>query len=92
MWDALEQNLLCPFHYFGIYDDTDLETLQWTRGRYDLAELSKVDPQAESSGVITQTIELYDFDQPVDIAIPPASEVTDLDLSKLLGSVEGHGN
>lgn len=42
LWDALEQNLLCPFHYFGIHDGTDLETLQWTRGRYDLAELSNV--------------------------------------------------
>lgn len=31
-----------PFHYFGIHDGTDLETLQWTRGRYDLAELSNV--------------------------------------------------
>jgi superfamily II DNA or RNA helicase/HKD family nuclease len=42
LWDALEQNLLCPFHYFGIHDGTDLETLQWKRGRYDLAELSQV--------------------------------------------------
>lgn len=42
LWDALEQNLLCPFHYFGIHDGTDLETLQWTRGRYDLTELSNV--------------------------------------------------
>lgn len=40
LWDALEQNLLCPFHYFGIHDGTDLETLQWKRGRYDPAELS----------------------------------------------------
>lgn len=42
LWDALEQNLLCPFHYFGIHDGTDLETLQWKRGGYDLAELSGV--------------------------------------------------
>lgn len=40
LWDALEQNLLCPFHYFGIHDGTDLETLQWKRGRYDPTELS----------------------------------------------------
>lgn len=32
LWDALEQNLLCPFHYFGIHDGIDLETLQWKRG------------------------------------------------------------
>ncbi|GAS88702.1 DNA/RNA helicase [Mycolicibacterium brisbanense] len=42
LWDALEQNLLCPFHYFGIHDGTDLETLQWKRGGYDLAELSEI--------------------------------------------------
>lgn len=43
LWDALGQNLLCPFHYFGIYDGTDLETLQWKRGGYDLlAELERV--------------------------------------------------
>ena len=42
LWEALEQNLLCPFHYFGIHDGTDLETVQWKRGGYDLAELSNV--------------------------------------------------
>lgn len=42
LWDALEQNLLCPFHYFGVYDGTDLEKLQWRRGGYDLARLSEV--------------------------------------------------
>ncbi len=42
LWDALEQNLLCPFHYFGVHDGTDLETLQWKRGGYDLSELSQV--------------------------------------------------
>jgi superfamily II DNA or RNA helicase/HKD family nuclease len=42
LWEALEQNLLCPFHYFGIYDDTDLEAVQWKRGGYDLAALSSV--------------------------------------------------
>lgn len=41
LWDALEQNSLCPFHYFGIHDGSDLETLQWKRG-YDLAELSEI--------------------------------------------------
>lgn len=42
LWEALEQNLLCPFHYFGIHDGTDLETVQWKRGGYDLAALSSV--------------------------------------------------
>jgi hypothetical protein len=68
---------------------------------FDLAELAKVHPGAEATGVVTQTIELYDFDQPVDITVPPASEVTALDLSTLFdgtgfgaghGSGTGHGN
>ncbi len=42
LWEALEQNLLCPFHYFGIYDGTDLESVQWRRGGYDLSALSSV--------------------------------------------------
>jgi superfamily II DNA or RNA helicase/HKD family nuclease len=42
LWEALEQNLLCPFHYFGIHDGTDLGTIQWRRGGYDLAALSDV--------------------------------------------------
>jgi superfamily II DNA or RNA helicase/HKD family nuclease len=42
LWEALEQNLLCPFHYFGIHDGTDLESVQWKRGGYDVAALSGV--------------------------------------------------
>lgn len=40
LWEALDQNLLCPFHYFGIHDQTDLESVQWRRGGYDLGTLS----------------------------------------------------
>ncbi|MGV0838549.1 DEAD/DEAH box helicase family protein, partial [Mycolicibacterium thermoresistibile] len=42
LWDALEQNLLCPFHYFGIHDGTDLEDVSWKRGGYDLEALSNL--------------------------------------------------
>lgn len=42
LWEALKQNLLCPFHYFGVYDGTDLEAIQWRRGGYDLKGLSNV--------------------------------------------------
>ena len=42
LWEALEQNLLCPFHYFGIHDGTDLEAIEWRRGGYDLTALSGV--------------------------------------------------
>ena len=42
LWEALEQNLLCPFHYFGIHDGTDLESVQWRRGGYDLSALNQI--------------------------------------------------
>ncbi|MFC4020362.1 DUF3427 domain-containing protein [Micromonospora sp. GCM10011542] len=38
--EALERQLLAPFHYFGLHDDVDLSQLQWKRGQgYDPAEL-----------------------------------------------------
>lgn len=40
LWDALGAELLCPFHYFGVADNTDLSQLSWKHGTYDAAELS----------------------------------------------------
>ncbi|GAA1558437.1 DEAD/DEAH box helicase [Kribbella lupini] len=40
LWDALSDDLLCPFHYFGIADGTDLAGLDWKRGRYDDQQLN----------------------------------------------------
>ncbi|MFI9825444.1 DUF3427 domain-containing protein [Streptomyces sp. NPDC052013] len=34
LWEALENDLLCPFHYFGIPDGTDLTNLTWQKGAY----------------------------------------------------------
>lgn len=42
LWDALEHDLLTPFHYFGVADNVDLAGITWTRGRYDEAALSNV--------------------------------------------------
>jgi len=42
LWDALSDGLLTPFHYFGIADGTDLRSIQWTRGGYDLGTLSNL--------------------------------------------------
>lgn len=42
LWDALRAELLCPFHYFGIADGTDLRGIQWSRGRYDQSALSNI--------------------------------------------------
>ncbi|MFG2883858.1 DUF3427 domain-containing protein [Streptomyces sp. NPDC048297] len=40
LWEALENDLLSPFHYFGISDNTDLITVEWKRGAYDPTALS----------------------------------------------------
>jgi superfamily II DNA or RNA helicase len=42
LWDALEADLLCPFHYFGVSDATNLSELEWRRGEYDVAALERV--------------------------------------------------
>jgi superfamily II DNA or RNA helicase len=39
LWDALDANLLCPFHYFGLSSDVDFRGLTWERGGYREAEL-----------------------------------------------------
>lgn len=40
LWDALDADLLVPFHYFGIADGTDLSRVPFRRGNYDQAELA----------------------------------------------------
>ncbi len=42
LWDALDRQLLSPFQYFGIHDGTDLSTIDWRAGRYDVASLEAV--------------------------------------------------
>ena len=42
LWDALEQQLLAPFHYFGIADGTDLSRVSWSGGKYSTTELTNV--------------------------------------------------
>ena len=43
LWEALERNVLVPFHYFGIHDDVSLEHLRFRRGQgYDTDQLSNL--------------------------------------------------
>ncbi|MEV7401012.1 DUF3427 domain-containing protein [Streptomyces sp. NPDC091267] len=42
LWEALENELLSPFHYFGITDNTDLSAVTWKRGAYDAGALSNL--------------------------------------------------
>jgi superfamily II DNA or RNA helicase/HKD family nuclease len=41
LWDAIDQQHLAPFLYFGIHDGLDLRDVPWRRGRgYDIEALS----------------------------------------------------
>lgn len=41
--EALEEKLLCPFHYFGTADPVDISSDRfWRNGRYDDRELEKI--------------------------------------------------
>ncbi len=42
LWEALENELLSPFHYFGITDNTDMSAIAWKRGAYDSTALSNL--------------------------------------------------
>ncbi|MCX7799146.1 MAG: DUF3427 domain-containing protein [Fimbriimonadales bacterium] len=41
LWHALDRGLLCPFHYWGIDDGTDLSRVEWRDGRYDVRGLER---------------------------------------------------
>ncbi len=43
VWDAIEQQYLVPFSYYGIHDEIDLREVPWRRGAgYDIAALENV--------------------------------------------------
>jgi hypothetical protein len=43
LWDAIDQQRLAPFSYFGIHDGLDLRQVPWRRGRgYDVEGLTNV--------------------------------------------------
>lgn len=64
--DALNNNLLAPFHYYGITDSVDLREVRWQGGRYVISELSKVYTfNDQRTGLILHKIEEYlsDYNQ-----------------------------
>jgi superfamily II DNA or RNA helicase len=43
LWDAIDQNYLAPFAYFGVHDGLDLRAIPWRRGQgYDVVALEGV--------------------------------------------------
>lgn len=40
--EAINRRHLCPFQYFAVDDDTDLRSIPWSRGRYDITQLTNL--------------------------------------------------
>lgn len=57
---ALNNQLLAPFHYYGITDCVDLADVRWERGRFVASELSKIYTHNDiRTGVIFRSLEKY---------------------------------
>ena len=52
LWEALSQQLLAPFTYYGVKDSVDLDRLTWARGSYNLGELAELYDSNESRAAL----------------------------------------
>jgi len=61
LWDAVDQQLLAPFLYFGVHDGLDLREVPWRRGRgYDTAALSDVFTSSDAwARLVVQQVERH---------------------------------
>lgn len=73
--EAIDRKLLCPFQYFGVTDNVDLDGLKWVRGGYDKNELTNI-----------YTMDQVYADKRADLIINSLIKyVTDIDDVKGLG-------
>jgi superfamily II DNA or RNA helicase len=42
LWEAIDDNFLAPFQYFGVHDGIDLSSLEWRRGGYRTEDLNRL--------------------------------------------------
>jgi superfamily II DNA or RNA helicase/HKD family nuclease len=52
LWEALSQQLLAPFSYYGVKDSVDLDHVAWVRGSYALGELARLYDSNESRAAL----------------------------------------
>lgn len=65
--EALNRKLLCPFQYFGVSDYVDLSTISWSRGKYNISELTNIYMNEDRRvGEIIQALHKYTRD-PEDV-------------------------
>ncbi len=50
--EAIQRGWLAPFHYYGVYDDTDYTQIKWLGSRYDEKELLAVQLRREMAAKI----------------------------------------
>jgi superfamily II DNA or RNA helicase/HKD family nuclease len=65
LWDAIDQQYLAPFLYFGIHDGLDLRDIPWRRGRgYEVEALTNryTSSDAWARLVVKQLLEHADID------------------------------
>src|SRR5690606_23760680 len=63
LWDAIDQQHLVPFLYYGIHDGLDLRDIPWRRGRgYDVDALTNAFTSSDASArlVVQQVRDLAD--------------------------------
>jgi len=55
LWEALSQQLLTPFTYYGVKDVVDLDRVGWIRGGYALGELAQLyDSNASRAALVLE--------------------------------------
>ncbi|GIT98158.1 DEAD/DEAH box helicase [Sulfurovum sp. TSL1] len=57
--EALNRKLLCPFQYFGISDNVNLQNIKWQNGKYQVNELNDALSTTQRVGDILQKCEEY---------------------------------
>ncbi len=73
--EAIDKKLLCPFQYFGVSDEIDLNVIKWSRGGYDRRELSDIYTTKGQSSI----------NRAMSIAQATRKYVTDIEKVKGLG-------
>ncbi|WMJ18740.1 DEAD/DEAH box helicase family protein [Geobacillus kaustophilus] len=57
--EAVQRGWLAPFHYYGVYDDTDYSQIKWLGNRYDEEELLQVQLREEMAEKILRAWKRY---------------------------------
>ncbi|MCQ6265130.1 DEAD/DEAH box helicase family protein [Fictibacillus sp. WQ 8-8] len=52
--EAIQKQWLAPFHYYGVYDDTDYSSITWLGTRYDEEELASIQLRDEMAEKVLQ--------------------------------------